>query len=114
MLNVAVVAFAVAALGGLYLALHVLRGKLAPWAVSVLHAALGATGLVTLLLFVLDGGGGSVALWALGLLFVAALGGFFLATLHLRSKLAPKVIVGVHAVVAVTGFVVLLTLFAGA
>ena len=46
MLLYAILVFAVAAIGGLVLASSVLRGKLAPWAVSILHALLGATGLV--------------------------------------------------------------------
>lgn len=113
MLTIALAIFALAALGGLYLAVHVLRGKLAPWLISLLHAALGAAGLVTLLLVVLDGGP-PLATWALALLAVAALGGFFLASLHLRSKLAPKGVVAVHALLAVAGFVTLLAVFLGA
>jgi len=42
MLVYAVIAFAVAALGGLVMATSVLRGRLAPWALSLVHAALGA------------------------------------------------------------------------
>lgn len=38
MISYALIAFAIAALGGLILALHVMRGKLAPWALSFLHA----------------------------------------------------------------------------
>lgn len=105
----ALVIFAIAALGGLYLASHVLRGKLAPWAVSLVHALLGAAGLVTLLLAVLQGGGGNRVLVALGLLVVAALGGFYLASLHARRKLAPKGVVILHAALAVAGFLVLLS-----
>ena len=48
MLKYALLVFLVVALGGLFMATFVLRGKLAPWAVSVLHAFLGATGLVLL------------------------------------------------------------------
>ena len=46
MLKIAVLIFAIGALGGLVLANSVLRGKLAPWALSILHMLLGATGLV--------------------------------------------------------------------
>src|SRR5512146_3183449 len=45
MLLYAILVFAVAAIGGLVLASSVLRGKLAPWAISMLHALLGASGL---------------------------------------------------------------------
>ena len=109
MLTYAVIVFAVAALGGLVLAAHVLRGRLAPWALSLLHALLGATGLVLLLLGVMGGSGAGRAVAALGLLVVAALGGFYLASLHARKAIAPKAVVFVHAGVAVAGFLVLLS-----
>lgn len=112
MLKIAVILFAIAALGGLVLASSVLRGKLAPWAISVLHALLGASGLIVLILGVLQlraAGATSHAGWALGLLVLAALGGFYLASLHLRKQVAPKAVVLVHAGVAVVGFLVLLS-----
>ena len=109
MLTYALIVFAVAALGGLVLASSVLRGKLAPWALSILHALLGASGLVLLLLGVMGGSGAGRAVAALGLLVVAALGGFYLASMHLRKTVAPKAVVFVHAGVAVTGFLVLLS-----
>ncbi|HEY7872059.1 MAG TPA: hypothetical protein VIC31_05015 [Rudaea sp.] len=110
MLNYAIIVFAIAAVGGLILAAHVLRGKFAPWALSLGHAVLGAAGLVLLILIALQGAGTSRLLAALGILVVAALGGFFLASFHLRRQLPPKAIVCVHAGVAVVGFLTLLSL----
>jgi len=110
MLTIALIVFAVAAVGGLVLALHVLRGKFAPWPLSLLHAALGATGLVLLLLAVLQGLAGSLAAWALGLFVVAALGGFYLASLHRRQVVPPKGVVVLHALLAVSGFGLLLAM----
>jgi len=101
----AFIIFAVAAIGGLYMASKVLNGTFAPWAVSLLHAGLGAVGL--LLLFVAYVTGSSPVLIPLVILVIAALGGFFLASFHLRKKLPPKAIVGIHALVAVIGVVVL-------
>ena len=109
MLMYAVIVFAVAAVGGLVLASSVLRGKLAPWAISVLHALLGASGLVLLIVAVLQGEGAGRASAALGLLVLAALGGFYLASLHLRKQVAPKAVVFVHAGIAVVGFLTLLS-----
>ena len=106
MLEYAVLVFAIAALGGLVLASSVLRGKLAPWPLSLIHAALGATGLVLLILAVMDGAGGRITT-ALVILVVAALGGFYLASLHLKKQLAPSGVVLVHAGVAVLGFLLL-------
>lgn len=108
MLTYALIAFAVAALGGLVLAAHVLRGKFAPWALSLLHALLGATGLVLLIMLLLRGLAAGPVLIGFGLLVLAALGGFFLAAYHLRNKLPPKPVVLIHASVAVIGFLLLL------
>ncbi|MEO5829195.1 MAG: hypothetical protein ABIQ36_01365 [Rhodanobacter sp.] len=110
MLLYAIVIFAIAAVGGLVLASSVLRGKLAPWAISLLHALLGATGLVLLILLVLQGSAPAQLTAALALLVLAALGGFFLASFHMRKQVAPKAVVFVHAGVAVVGFLTLLSL----
>jgi hypothetical protein len=107
LLNVAAIVFAIAALGGIVLAAHVLRGKFAPWALSLLHAALGAAGIVLVLVTVIQGLRGNAAL-ALGLFVIAALGGFFLASFHYRKQLPPSAVVVVHAVVALAGFGALL------
>ncbi|MBF6024424.1 hypothetical protein [Lysobacter niastensis] len=109
MLTTALLVFAIAALGGLVLASHVLRGRLAPWAISIAHALLGASGLVLLILIALQGGAPARVTAALGILVLAALGGFYLASIHLRGKIAPKAVVFVHAGVAVVGFLTLLS-----
>ena len=109
MLIYALIVFAVAALGGLVLASSVLRGKLASWAISILHALLGASGLVLLVVSVLQGQGAGRVTAALGILVLAALGGFYLASQHLRKQVAPKAIVFVHAGLAVVGVLVLLS-----
>ena len=108
MLNIAAVVFAIAAVGGVVLALHVLRGKFAPWALSLVHALLGATGLALLILVVFQGLRGSLVVWSLAAFLVAALGGFYLASAHLRKRLPPAIAVVGHASLAVVGFVLLL------
>lgn len=113
MLEIATGVFAVAAIGGLVMALRIFKGQLAPWALSIAHALLGATGLVLLILVIMQTAAGPLVGWALGLLVVAAAGGFFLAWLHGRGRLAPRAVVGVHAGLAVTGFLVLLTVLFG-
>ncbi|QNN45283.1 hypothetical protein H9L17_08515 [Thermomonas brevis] len=103
MLKYALMVFFVGALGGLFLASFVLRGRLAPWAVSLLHALLGASGLALLLLGVVDAEGGALAIAALCVLLVAAGFGFYLATIHYNKTVAIKRVVLAHAGVAVTG-----------
>ncbi|MGN7832911.1 hypothetical protein ACTJI2_15025 [Pseudoxanthomonas sp. 22568] len=109
MLTTALIVFAIAAMGGLFLASRVLRGHLAPWAISILHALLGASGLILLILTVVQGDASARVTAALAILILAALGGFFLASLHLRGRVAPKAVVFVHAGVAVAGFLTLLS-----
>lgn len=109
MLTYAIVLFGITAVGGLLLAARVLTGKLASWPVSILHALLGAAGLVILTLSAINGNAAGQVTAALGLLVVAALGGFFLASLHFREKVAPKSVVIIHAGVAVAGFLTLLS-----
>ena len=110
MLKIAVLVFAIGALGGLVLAGSVLRGKLAPWALSILHMLLGAAGLVLTALVVLggsDAGKGMVPI-ALLILVVAALAGFYLASIHVKKVVASRGVVVTHAGVAVIGFLLLL------
>ena len=109
MLTIAVLVFAIGALGGLVLANSVLRGKLAPWALSLLHAALGATGLVLTAIVVLGGSTdiAKIIPTALIILGVAALAGFVLASYHARTSSPPKGAVVAHAGIAVVGFLLL-------
>lgn len=109
MLTYALIIFAITALGGLILAGHVLRDKFAPWFLSLLHALLGAIGLILLIVLLAQGAVSSQIAIGFGLLVVAALGGFFLASFHVRKKLPPKAVVIIHAAVAVIGFLTLLS-----
>lgn len=113
MLLYSIIIFAVAAVGGVVLASKVLTGKFAPWALSIVHALLGAVGLILLASEVVLGTGAGRLTAALALLVVAALGGFYLASLHLRRQIAPQGIVFIHASVAVVGFLTLLTVLLG-
>lgn len=108
MLTYAVIVFAIGALGGLVLASYVLQDRLAPWALSLLHAALGAIGLLLVIYAAITTGISRAAVAALVILAVAALGGFYLASIHLGNKIAPKPVVVIHAGVAVIGFLTLL------
>jgi hypothetical protein len=114
MLGYALVIFAIGALGGVLLATYVLRGRLAPWALSLLHAGLGAIGLLILIYAAITTGISRAVLAALVILAIAALGGFYLASFHLRGKVARQPIVLIHAGAAVVGFLTLLGVVVGA
>jgi hypothetical protein len=107
-LTLAAILFGVGALGGVALLGLRLRGGNPPIALALVHGLVAASGLVTLILAVAGGARGP-ALTALILFGVAALGGFLLFSMHLRQKLLPVGLILVHALVAVSGYVVLLT-----
>jgi hypothetical protein len=110
MLIAAAVLFAIAALGGLALAfIHFKQDRNPPGALAALHGVLAATALVILLWAVVQTSAGGALAWALGLFVVAALGGFFLVSFHIRKQRLPSPAVVVHALVAVAGFLLLLS-----
>lgn len=106
MTDIALILFAIAAVGGLIMATKIFRGAVAPWPLSITHALLGAGGLILLLLPVVAGTGDNLLL-PLIVLAVAAVGGFFLASFHARKKPSPMLVVVIHATVAVIGVLAL-------
>lgn len=103
----ALVILSAAALGGFFLASHVLRGRFAPWVVSIGHALLGTIGIGVLAWSVLQEAQPARVVVALGFFMAAALGGLYLASTHLRGSLSPRTVVYVHAAVAIVGVLVL-------
>lgn len=109
MLLYALIVFLVGACGGLVLASFVLRGKLAPWAVSLLHAMLGATGILLLATAILMDNLGKLPIIALCVFLVTAGFGFYLASMHYGKRVAMKRVVLTHASFAITGALLLIT-----
>jgi hypothetical protein len=72
------------------------------------HGGAAASGLIALIVVIANGGAAGGAKVGLALFLVAALGGFFLFSKHLRQAALPIPVVIVHAIVAVAGFVTLL------
>lgn len=105
--------FALAALGGLTLAvMHFRSGgrERPPTALAVGHGLIAAVALVLLIIGVLGAAGPSMLpVAALAIFVVAALGGAYLFLgKHLRGQPLPSAVVVVHGLVAVAGFLVLL------
>ena len=109
MLTYILIVLAIGAIGGVVLALRVFAGQLPPWSISIAHALLGATGIVMLIMQVMEGSQDARITAALGLLVVAALGGFYLASIHKKGNVPPRNIVIIHAGLAVAGFLTLLS-----
>ena len=108
MLTIAVVLFAVAALGGGTLAALHFRQKGLPIALTVAHGLFAAAGLVALIVAVSGGSTGNLLISSLALFVIAALGGFGLFSFHLRHLRLPTPVVMIHGLVAVVAFVLLL------
>ena len=109
MYRLSILLFAIAAEAGLIMAIMHFRKATAPRPVlAVLHGGFAASGLVVLLLAVIKAGMQGAPAIALGLLVVAALGGFGLLSFHLRGRALPSGLVVGHALLAVAGFVTLL------
>ena len=109
MLTYAIVLFAIAAVGGLTMALmHFRSGSPPRVALAVLHGLFGASGLIVLLLTVFNAGAGRPAQVALGMFVLAAMGGFTLLSFHLRKRVLPDALVVGHGLLAVCAFAVLL------
>lgn len=103
MLTTALVLFALGALGGLIMAVRIFNNQTIPAILAVGHGLLVASGLILLLIDVLNGVGGTIAQISLGVLLVAALGGFYLLTFHIRKSAHPRGMVVIHALAAVVG-----------
>ena len=107
MLITAIVLFLIAAVGGLYMATQIFNGRKPSGGIAALHGLLAATGLGLLAWFALQGGAASLVTIGLGVLVVAALGGFYLLSCHVRGVPHPKPVVVIHALAAVCGVGVL-------
>ena len=111
----AVIVLALAALGGLTLAVIRLRG--APWPpmwLAHVHGLVAATGVALLIYAATTAGIPDLAKVALGILILAALGGatLFIA-FHRVSKPLPIPLVLGHGLIAVTGYALLLVSYFG-
>lgn len=108
-MNLAAVLFAVAAVSGIAIAFMRLKARdYPPMWLALLHGVFAASGLVALAIVVVNSGSIGWAGYSLIGFVVAALGGFFLFSFHLRRRALPVPVIGIHALVAVASFVILL------
>jgi hypothetical protein len=113
-MTLAAILFAVAAIAGLTIAFIRLNGRdFPPMWLALLHGAFAASGLVALAMVVIGGGAAQPARIALGGFVLAALGGFFLFSFHLRRRALPVPLIAIHGLVAVVAFALLLAAILG-
>jgi glucose uptake protein GlcU len=110
MFTAAVLLIALGAVVGLYMAIQHFKGRTPPKAgVSILHGLLAVSGVIVLLLGVWEIGFGTAHTWALLLFGLAALGGLYLVSHHMRQRPLPNGVIVIHGLVAAVAFLVLLT-----
>lgn len=110
MFNIAVILIALGAVVGLTMAVQHFRGRTPPApALAIVHGLLAGSGVIVLLLGVWEMGFGTAHTWALVLFGVAALGGLYLLSHHMRQRALPGAVVVIHGLVAAVAFLVLLT-----
>ena len=102
MLTASIVLFLYAALSGLVMAVGIFRGAKLWVPLALGHGVLAATALVLALLVAIATGVAAIK-YGVAVLVLAALGGFFLLSFHLRGKPQPRVVVVLHALLAVGG-----------
>ena len=111
MLTTAAILLALAALGGATLAtLHVRKGT-APLALAGLHGIVAGTGLLVFAWHAIRYGSAGMAGTAglsLGCFILAVPIGFTMLGFHLRKRRLPRILIAVHATLALTGYVLLL------
>ncbi|HWJ89539.1 MAG TPA: hypothetical protein VNR87_00425 [Flavisolibacter sp.] len=100
--------FAIAAVIGVILIKNFLIPNRPPRAAVYIHGLLAAIALVLMIMYIVQNQGSERFYISLALFVVAALGGFALFFRDLRNKLGPAWLAIVHALVAVSGFLILL------
>jgi len=105
----AAIFFAIAALGGIVMALIRFSGRdYPPVFLAVIHGVFAAAGIVTLVVAALAPGVALSIRIALILFVGAAIGGFSLVYFHAKSRPLPISYIVIHAFVAIIAFIILI------
>ena len=107
MLYACIALFALAAVAGLTILVSLLNKKNASRAVVYTHGLLAASALVLLAVFSYNNPG-NFPKYSLIFFIIAALGGFYMFARDMKGKSSPMALAGLHALLAVGGFVMLL------
>lgn len=107
MLLTTIILFAIAAVLGAVLITKVLKDKETPKAVVYSHGAAAAIALILLIITYINQGD-SLLMISILIFVVAALGGFVMFSRDISQKEIPKWLAVVHALAAVSAFILLL------
>lgn len=105
----AIILFAVGAVFGLHILMHVLKNKPTPKASVALHGLLVAIALVMVIVAAAGGNSSGKLITSLVFFIAAALGGFVMAYFDFgKNQLPPKALALLHPVLAVIGLIILI------
>ncbi len=107
MLIAAIVLFVLAAIFGLITVIAIFKNRPTSKPVVFIHGGLAAIGLLLVILFTAEGTL-SAPIASLILFIVAALAGFVMFAADIQKKPVPKVLAGLHPVVAAIGLILLI------
>jgi hypothetical protein len=102
MLTASIILFLYAAVSGLVMAVSIFSGTKLWVPLALGHGVLSATALVLALLVAIATGAAAIK-YGVAVLVLAALGGFFLLSFHLRGRPHPWVVVVLHGLLALGG-----------
>jgi hypothetical protein len=105
---IALISFAIAAVLGIILTALYAKGTLTVGG-ALLHGFLAVIGVLLLIISAIQGKTTAIENYSLIVFIIAALGGLVLISSHLTKGNLPKPIIGIHAVVAVIAFLMLLS-----
>lgn len=109
MLTFAIILFLVAAVFGSIILIAILKNRPTPSPVVVIHGVVAAIALLTLIAYVIATGSTSgLLLTGLGIIVLAAIGGFTLLSIDMSGKPIPKLFAIMHPTIAVIGVVTLI------
>ena len=108
MVYLTIILFAIAALGGVTLAVMKMSGRELPMPIVIGHGIFAACGLVALIIMVAQSRENSLMNGSLLLFLITAVGGFTLLSFHLRNKPHPLSLIGAHGLLAVISFIIFL------
>jgi hypothetical protein len=100
--------FALAALVGITMAYLFITGKGVPFFIPAVHGLFAVTGLI-LLVITWSRTKAEALLTPIGIFVLAATGGVFLVSFHLRGRRPPSGIILLHGLIAVTAFILLVS-----
>jgi amino acid transporter len=107
-LYITIACFTLAVLGGITLATLRIKRRNIPRALPIMHGLAGATGIILIIVVMVQADAPTFLLTSLGFFVAAALSGLYLANVHRNRKGSTAIFISAHALLALCGLLMLL------